>query len=154
MNRISLAGLVGLIATGWLGACQSTGDDPSKTSSPEETAPSVGPPTLEELENATYHGFEHPASVTLTDGIWTGEPDTEDSASRPEISLVRGFRLTGDLDADNEEEAVTLLNLALGGTGEILYLAVVDRRDGRPVNVAYSLHFQPLQNKNHNSSSA
>ena len=139
MNRIGVAGLVGLISIGWLGACQPTGDDPSKTSSPEETAPSVGPPTLEELENATYHGFEDPASVTLTDGIWTGEPDTEDSASRPEISLLRGFRITGDLDADNEEEAVTLLNLALGGTGQLLYLAVVDRRDGRPVNVATEL---------------
>jgi heat shock protein HslJ len=139
VNRIGVVGLVGLFAMAGLVACQAAGDDPGEEAPPEEAALNVGPPTLEELENATYQGFEDPASVTLTDGTWTGEPYTEDSASRPEISLVRGFRVTGDLDADNQEEAVTLLNLALGGTGQLLYVAVVDHRDGRPVNVATEL---------------
>lgn len=139
MNRIRIAGLVGLVSVVWLAACQAAGDDSGETSSPEETAPSVGPPTLAELENATYSGFEDPSSVTLTDGAWTGEPYTEEGASRPEISLVRGFRITGDLDADNRDEAVTLLNLSSGGTGQLLYLAVVARRDGRPVNLATEL---------------
>jgi heat shock protein HslJ len=139
VNRIGIAGLAGLVSTASLVACQAAADDPSEKSSLEEAAPSVGPPTLEELENTTYHGFEDPASVTLTDGTWSGEPYDEDSAARPELTLVRSFRITGDLDADNEEEAVTLLNLALGGTGQLLYVAVVDRRDGQPVNVATQL---------------
>ena len=140
MNRIGVVRIVGLVSiVAWLAACQASGDDSSAKISPEGAAPSVGPPTLEELENATYQGFEDPASVTLTDGTWTGEPYTEDGASRPEISLVRGFRFTGDLDADNREEAVTLLNLASGGTGQLLYVAVVGRRDGRAVNVATEL---------------
>jgi len=139
VNRIGVVRLVGLFAMAGLVACQSDGDDPSGKSPPEEAAPSVGPPTLEELENATYEGFEGPASVTLTDGAWTGEPYAEDGASRPEVTLVRRFRITGDLDRDNQEEAVTLLNLASGGTGQLLYLAIVDRRDGRPVNVATEL---------------
>ncbi len=139
MNRIGVVGLVGLVAVAGLVACQSDGDDPSGKSPPEEAAPSAGPPTLEELENATYQGFEDPTSVTLTDGTWTGEPYAEDGASRPEITLVRRFRITGDLDQDNQDEAVTLLNLASGGTGQLLYLAIVDRRDGRPVNVATEL---------------
>lgn len=139
MNRIGVVSLVGLASMAGFVACQAAGDDPSENNPTEEAARSVGPPTLEELENAAYQGFEDPASVTLTDGTWTGEPYTEDSASQPEISLVRGFRVTGDLDADNQDEAITLLKLALGGTGELLYVAVVDRRDGRPVNVATEL---------------
>jgi heat shock protein HslJ len=139
VNRIGVVRLAGLVSIAWLAACQAAGDESSEVSSPEVAASSVGPPTLEELENATYQGFEDPASVTLVDGTWTGEPYTEDSASRPEISLVRGFRITADLDADNQEEAVTLLNLALGGSGQLLYVAVLDRRDGRPVNVATEL---------------
>jgi heat shock protein HslJ len=131
--------LVGSVSIAWLAACQAAGDDSSANGSPEGAAPSVGPPTLEELQNATYQGFEDPASVTLTDGTWTGEPYTEDSASRPEISLVGGFRVTGDLDADNQEEAVTLLNLASGGSGQLLFVAVVDRSDGQLVNVATEL---------------
>ncbi len=86
MNRIGVVGLVGLFAMAGLVACQAAGDDPGEEAPPEEAALNVGPPTLEELENATYQGFEDPASVTLTDGTWTGEPYTEDSASRPEIS--------------------------------------------------------------------
>lgn len=138
MNRIGVVGLVGLVAVVWLAACQAAGDGSGEGGGPEDV-PSVGPPTLEELENATYLGFEDPTSVTLTDGTWTGEPYTEDSASRPEITLLRGFRVTGDLDQDNQEEAVTLLNLVSGGSGQLLYLAVIARRDGQPVNVATEL---------------
>ncbi|MEJ2311509.1 MAG: META domain-containing protein [Gemmatimonadales bacterium] len=139
MNRIGVVALAGLASMAGLVACQAAGDDPSDKNPAEEAALAVGPPTLEELENATYQGFEDPASVTLTDGSWTGEPYAEDADSRPEITLVRRFRTTGDLDRDNQDEAITLLNLASGGAGQFLYLAVVDRRDGRPVNVATQL---------------
>jgi hypothetical protein len=137
--RIGVGRQLGLVAMVGVVACQAAGDDPGEAVPPEGAAVAVGAPTLDELANATYDGFEDPASVTLTNGSWTGEPYTEESASRPEVSLIRGFRATGDLDADNQDEAVTLLNLSSGGTGQLLYVAVVDRRDGAPVNVGTAL---------------
>lgn len=139
MNRIGAAGLVSLVAIASLSACRAADEDPSAEKVPEGAAPSVGPPTLQELENATYEGFEDLAMVTLTDGTWTGEPYAADGTSRPEVSILRSFRVTGDPDADNEDEAITLLTLASGGTGRLLYLAVVDRRDGQPINVGTAL---------------
>jgi heat shock protein HslJ len=50
--------------------------------------------------------------------------------------LAPNFRLTGDLDGRDGEEAVVLLGGTAGGTGETLYLAVVARRDGGVINLA------------------
>ncbi len=94
-------------------------------------------PTLQELRNATYRGLEDTdGPVTLKDGKWVGKPFLEGGASRPTVSLVGNFRLTGDLDGDGCDEAVVLLSQDSGGSGSFYYLAVVARRDGKLENVA------------------
>ncbi len=137
----SLALLLAAIVTV---ACQSDGGSPPAA---EPAAPSVAasgdsgiPPSLGELANATYRGLEQPAGpVTLVDGRWEGKPVVPGGASRPVVTLVRDFRLTGDLDGDGADEAVVGLSQSSGGSGTYLYLAVLGRREGRPDNLATTL---------------
>jgi heat shock protein HslJ len=99
-------------------------------------AASEAPPTLDELASATYAGLQDLAGpVTLRDGLWQGPPVVEGGASRPEVRLVRGFRVTGDVDGDGAPEAVVLLVQSSGGTGSYLYAVVAGRRDGRVSNL-------------------
>lgn len=88
-------------------------------------------PSLAELRNATYKGFEAaPGPVTLIDGRWEGPPYVAGGAARPSVYLIPEFRLVGDLDGDGSDEAVVLLDENAGGSGEYLYLTVVGRSDG------------------------
>jgi heat shock protein HslJ len=97
-------------------------------------------PTLKELKNASYSGIEGLKSpIKLADGRWKGIPYKKGSASRPVVSLAGDFRVTGDLDADGTDDAVVVLNHAPGGTGQLLYLAVMTRRKGSIKNVATAL---------------
>ena len=132
--------VVGLVAAGAL-SCQAP--------PPEEKRPAVGAapaaeravdpsaPTLKELQNATYTGVEEAGGpFTLTAGAWEGTPYEPGGASRPSVTLLRDFRLAGDLDGDGREEAVVLLAGATGGTGETSYLAVVRRAATGIENIA------------------
>jgi heat shock protein HslJ len=101
--------------------------------------PRTGPPALEELQNMQFSGFEGLQPLTLQDGLWQGPPAVEGGAARPEVRLLGDLLLTGDLDADGDEETVAFLDLASGGTGQFLYLAVVERVEGLPRNVATTL---------------
>jgi META domain len=93
-------------------------------------APS-GAPTLDELRQATYSGFDKPAGpVTLRDGRWQDQP------SRRTITLAPGFRVTGDLDGDGADEAVVLLSYNSGGSGTFDYVAVARRTAKGVANVA------------------
>jgi len=97
-------------------------------------------PSLLELKNGTYRGFAEPrGSVVLTDGGWEGAPYVQDGAARPAVTFVRDFRLVGDVDGDGSEEAVVLLAQSSGGTGDMLHLAVVGRKDRAPYNIATAL---------------
>jgi heat shock protein HslJ len=78
-------------------------------------------------------------SVKLVDGRWTGRPYGKGSASRPVVSLVGDLRVIGDLDNDGTDDAVVLLNYVPGGTGQLLHLAVVVRKNGKIQNVATTL---------------
>lgn len=103
----------------------------------EQAVETDSPPALAELKNAAYRGLEGDAeSVTLSGGVWEGDPYVEGGASAPRVHLVRDFRLLGDLDGDGNEEAVVLLSESSGGSGEFLYVAVVDRREGELENIA------------------
>ena len=126
------------VASFVIASCQAAGDDAAGLAAARPDAPQAAEraPTLHELKNATYSGFEDLESVTLVDGVWEGDPYTEDSPLRPEVVLLRDLRITGDVDGDGTDEAVVLLNFALGGTGQFLHLAVVDRSDDRMKNVA------------------
>lgn len=93
-----------------------------------------------ELKNMTYKGLEDPAvPVPLVDGHWEGKPYVDGGASRPTVSLLEDLIMTGDLDGDGMDEAAVLLIVATGGTGQLLHLAVVARKDGRLENVATEL---------------
>jgi heat shock protein HslJ len=96
-------------------------------------------PTLEDLAAATYSGLEGDSSVTLVNGVWEGPPFVEGSNIRPRVTWVRRYRLTGDLDRDGDDEAVVFLAQGLGGSGELLFAAVVDRVEGGVKNVATTL---------------
>jgi heat shock protein HslJ len=94
-------------------------------------------PLLDELKNMTYKGFEDPAvPVALVDGRWEGRPYVDSGASRPTVNLIADLVMTGDLDGNGMDEAVVLLNVATGGTGQLLHLAIVARKDDRLENIA------------------
>jgi heat shock protein HslJ len=100
------------------------------TDSTTAAANIVTAPTLLELKSGTYTGIEGlPASVTLVNGRWEGEPYVEGAVARPALQFVRDFRLVGDLDQDGDEDAAVLVSLTSGGSGEMVYLAVVLRED-------------------------
>ena len=139
MNRIHLTYVVAVaVALFVMASCQAAGDDVAGSAAARPDAPQAveGAPTLHELKNATYSGFEDLESVRLVDGVSESESYAEDSALRPEVVLLRDFRITGDVDGDSTDEAVVLLNVSLGGTGQLLHLAVVDRSADRLKNVA------------------
>src|SRR5215510_13960249 len=97
-------------------------------------------PTLKELKNASYSGVEGLKSpIKLVDGRWKGSPYKKGSASRPVVNLVGDLRVLGDLTGDGTEDAVVLLNYAPGGTGQLLYLAVMTRRKNKIENIATTL---------------
>ncbi len=102
-------------------------------SRPEDAA--GGPPTIEELANASYEGI-FDQSFTLVDGRWEGEPFVEGAASRPTAGLVDHFALSGDLDGDGVDDTVALLWEDSGGSGTRSYLAMMTRRDGEVRNLA------------------
>jgi heat shock protein HslJ len=94
-------------------------------------------PTLKELKNAWYSGFEGLKSpVKLVDGIWKGRSYNKGGAVRPMVNLVGDLRVIGDLAGNGTEDAVVLLNYAPGGTGQLLHLAVMARRKSKIENVA------------------
>jgi uncharacterized membrane protein len=91
--------------------------------------------TVERLSNATYEDvIEGP--LTLTDGLFEGEPFEEGAASRPIVKLVPGAMATGDLNGDGSEEAVVVLAHNSGGSGVFMYLAVMRKNGGKLDNVA------------------
>jgi len=97
----------------------------------------AGAPTLEELASASYPGSDA-RSITLDKGTWEGQPFADGGASRPRAGLVDGFRLSGDLDGDGQDEAVVLLWENSGGTGTFTRLVVMGRDggQGKPVSLA------------------
>jgi len=104
--------------------------------SPPRDAPTAGvaadaslsmAPTAAEAGSASYAGiYDQP--VTLTDGIYEGEPFVADGAARPRVEMIGDLLLTGDLDGDGGDETVVLLSESSGGSGSFTYLAALARR--------------------------
>ena len=88
--------------------------------------------------NATYVGiFKYP--VTLKNGKWIGKSLAVGGASRPVAILMDGFKLTGDLNGDGAPETAVILSGNSGGSGVYYYLAVLEPRGNRLVNLATTL---------------
>ena len=125
-----------LIVLGWLALCCACGGS-GGSSAPTTTGPAEAAPTIEELRQTTYAGFaDDVGEVTLVDGHWEGAPYVEGGASRPRIDLLGDLAIVGDVDGDGSDEAVVLLAQHGGGTGEFLFVAVVDRSGGHAHNTA------------------
>ena len=101
------------------------------------TDPRGEPLSLEALRNATYRGFDGVATgFTLRDGRWQGEPYVAGGATLPQAHMLEDLYVNGDLDQDGRPETAVLINYAPGGTGDFLYLAIVQQQEGLPVNLA------------------
>jgi heat shock protein HslJ len=137
---LAVAALAAMVATG---CGKKPGKQESNSSAADTTSVPAGivtAPTLLELKRGVYTGIEGlPAGVTLVNGRWEGEPYVEGAAARPALQFVRDFRLVGDLDQDGDEDAAVLLRLTTGGSGELVYLAVVLREDGTMRHAASAL---------------
>jgi heat shock protein HslJ len=106
--------------------------------------PADAAPTPEQLGNMTYKGiFEH--AITLTNGHWVGEPFVAGGSSRPAVGLIDDFILTGDLNADGNDEAVVLLWENTGGSATYKYLAVTGLRDDKPYTLDTALIGERVQ---------
>jgi hypothetical protein len=109
-------------------------DSGTEAQTPAASRP-VGPPFPDEIANATVDGiYDEP--IQLVDGSYEGEPFVEAGASRPRVGLVEHFYLTGDLDGDQEAEAIVMLWESSGGSGTFTYMAVMDRDGVDVVNTA------------------
>ncbi|MDZ4731863.1 MAG: META domain-containing protein [Xanthomonadales bacterium] len=93
----------------------------------ETTLPaSVEPAQVFDAAAARYTGFEEIAElVQLEQGKWEGAPWIEGAAARLQIILLDGVETIGDLNGDGSMESAVLLNLAMGGSGQLLYLAAI-----------------------------
>ncbi len=102
---------------------------------PVKTEPVKAGLNLAALKNATYFGIQEQDPVTLTNGVWEGEPYEEGGSSRPSVNFMRDFILIGDIDGNGSTEAAVLLAGRGGGSGENIYLAAVRFEDGELKNL-------------------
>ena len=98
--------------------------------------PAEGPLTETALKNAAYQGI-YDEAVTLTDGLYAGDPFVEGGASRPTVTYLQAA--WGDLTGDGADEAVVLLAENSGGSGSFIYIAVVAAQNGQTVNTVTTL---------------
>lgn len=135
---LSVLGVVAVVAAAACGAPAGTGSEIEPAAPEQVLAMPSGPPTLDELKNATYRGLESPdGPFDLVGGRWEGAPFDEQGASRPTVTFADDFRVLGDLDNDGVDEAAVVLAASSGGSGTFDYLALVDRTaDGRLDNLA------------------
>ena len=84
---------------------------------PPAPAPAPGNQlTEDQLKNATYIGI-YEESVTLTDGVYEGEPFVEGGVARPFVGFIDGSTVYGDLNGDGVDDAAVLLVENSGGSG-------------------------------------
>lgn len=95
-------------------------------------------PIPEAIANLSIAGIEK-TPILLRQGSWDGTPSRTGSSEPPRVELLRDFRLVGDLNSDDSEEAVVLLSSTSVGSGTFLYLAVAGWQGPTVVNVATEL---------------
>ena len=94
----------------------------------------ITPLTEQAAGNTTYHGvYDEP--LTLTEGLFEGEPFVDGGAARPRAGIADGFFQTGDLDGDGTNEGAVVLWESSAGSGSFHYLAVIRQSASGPENV-------------------
>ncbi len=114
-------------------------DEGDSTSATGDPGPSqqISPPTIEEIGDATIEGiYDDP--VLLEGGAYEGEPFVEGGASMPRVKLLDFYR-TGDMDGSGVDETVAFLSESSGGSGTVLFVAVMGRQDGEIENIGTTI---------------
>lgn len=112
-----------LIAALSLGACHAESSAPDGRDFPHVAAAiDRHAPSIADLENFTYVRLAE-GTVTLTDGRWQGSTTSGNVATT--VSLVKAFRLTGDITGNGTDEAVVLLQSTPAAGPPRLYVSVV-----------------------------
>lgn len=119
-----------LLTLAALGAVRCGSPKPADT--PASQAPAAL--TIDQVRNATIAGV-YDTPVTLQNGVYEGPPFVEGGASRPRLQIVGDLVASGNLDGTPGDEAAAMLSENSGGSGEMIYLAVVGRRDGAPTSL-------------------
>ena len=96
-------------------------------------AAATSPITTEEIGRTTFRIEGETQRLRMRNGRWEGPPAAPGSATVPRAQVHTELIARGDLDGDGAEEAVVLLEHDPGGSGSFLHVAVVTRREGRPV---------------------
>ncbi|PSV22472.1 hypothetical protein C0W44_03790 [Photobacterium leiognathi subsp. mandapamensis] len=93
--------------------------------------------SFQDLKQARFKGIEDiGTSIKLQHGLWAGEPYQPGGSVMPQVILLDDIKAVGPLTVSNKDMAVVLLNYSPGGTGQFLYLAVVDKQSGHLNNIA------------------
>jgi hypothetical protein len=119
---------------GTLGGAPKTTAATTPSAKPRQTTKAAAPPlNCDELKNAavgspsiSYNGYLD--SIPLAAGHWSGE-----DGNNVDLQAPCGI---GDLDADGSADAVGVVELTNGGTGQFYTLVVWRNVDGQPVCVA------------------
>jgi hypothetical protein len=90
---------------------------------------------LDAAAGITIHGTEY-GPVTLSEGVWEGEPWVEGGASRPRVGLASDFLRRGDVDSDGQDELLVVVWQSSGGSGTYNYIALLDENGGTLRNTA------------------
>jgi len=113
---------------------------------PASAAGAAAPPTTtgadrltqDQLKNATYSSiYDEP--VTLTDGVYEGEPFVEGGASLPTVQFIDNTSVYGDLSGDGVDDAASLLVENSGGSGVFSYVGAQLNQDGQPIDAGSAL---------------
>jgi heat shock protein HslJ len=89
--------------------------------------------TVAQLANATYSGiYEEP--VTLTDGLYEGEPFVEGGVARPVVQYIENTEVYGDLTGSGLNDAAVLLVENSGGSGVFSYVGAQLNQDGQALD--------------------
>ena len=87
--------------------------------------------TPAQVRSASYSGI-YTETVTLTDGVYEGEPFVEGGASRPRVEYIDGSERYGDLNDDGIDDAAVLLVENSGGSGVFTYVGAQLNQNGQP----------------------
>lgn len=90
------------------------------------------------IQSAEILGIED-GPVVLTDGRWEGAPYVEGGASRPTVGLVTEFVVRGEFVESGREDCAVLVWHHTGGTGNRLWLVILQSAPGRPRSVVTEL---------------
>jgi heat shock protein HslJ len=121
--------LVGLAAAGLAGCSQSPPPPPPAPKGPPPA------PTLDQVRAATVSGVvDQP--VTLVNGVWEGPPAAPGAASHPTLTLWAPSVIFNDVDGTPGSEAIALMSLDAGGSGNFVHVGVFRLQDGKAVSVA------------------